>query len=101
MNSPALQPMEKQTERLNKIISALLEQIDALKNNNRALINYILKDKSGYSLSEKGNASPKLSPSLSKNDNGIITRSSSLAEKDKGISNNSYSIAEKDNGTTE
>jgi hypothetical protein len=106
---------EKEIEQLNRIIAALLEQIESLKYDNEALIKYILQNVSLLGNSEKGKRLPE--PGLSylekvnslqeprysfaEKDKGITESGSSLTENDKGISTSVPSLAENEMGITE
>jgi hypothetical protein len=109
-----LQPeaLEKEIERLNKIISAFIFQVDTLKEDNKDLVNYILtiqhekpmegsdnpSIKAGYSHAEKDNSPLHGTSSLAENDKGRNIDNPSLAEKSIGISENTSSLAENSKG---
>jgi hypothetical protein len=95
-----LQPeaFEKEIDRLNKIISAILFQVDSLKEDNKVLVNYILSGSKESEVIGKDRLSLQADPSHAENDNGISNLNPSLEEKSIGISIAETSFAENSKG---
>src|SRR5881392_1348292 len=98
MNSSDDAAAAKEIEKLNKIISALLQQIDILREDNAALVQFILSKASGSQASEKDNASSDALQPSSEKGNSLPEAGYSPSEKGKGITEVGYSLAEKDKG---
>jgi len=101
MTTSDMQYSAKEIERLNKIISALLEQIDVLKKDNLSLVSYILENEPGYSPSEKENRHSELLYSSTEKSKGIPQSGYSISETNKGMPELSHSYTEKEKGMAE
>lgn len=93
--------LKNEVERLNKIISVLIDQTDILKRENTILRNVITANKLSIPISDSVIGTNDTGNAIAEKDNGTNDITSTIAEKGSGTTDNTNTIVKKGNGTND